>query len=175
MRFCVLGIKGNTISCLFPCKRCQFVTALLDQTASVPPSQLFEHTVLTVFTFYTKCMKIDNMLLRENMSHFYKFTIQFCRRNFVGKWDSLRLPVVGSLRVNVNTRSDHGIWSPFTFTFSVHCRAEGFSSVLPCPWLRSVGPPVQRSWSQPRWWSPRSQPQTYPHVPSSCSVGSAAP
>ncbi len=47
--------------------------------------------------------------------------------------------------------------------------------LLPCPWLHSAGPPVQRSWSQPRWWSHRSQPQTYPHAPSSCSAGSAAP
>lgn len=75
--FCILGIKGNTISCLFPCKRCLSLHCWTRLFASMPPSQLFEHTISTVFTFYTKCMKEDNMLLTEQLSHLHLvFTVE---------------------------------------------------------------------------------------------------
>lgn len=63
----------------------------------------------------------------------------------------------------------------YELTLTVRPKYERLNIWLPCPWLHSAGPPVQRSWSQPPWWSHQSRPQTYPLVPSSCSAGSAAP
>lgn len=63
----------------------------------------------------------------------------------------------------------------YEHTLTVWPEYERLNIWLPCPWPHSAGPPVQRSWSQPPWWSHQSQPQTCPHVPSSCSAGSAAP